>query len=396
MASVPDAPYSDIDLWADEALNDPYPLFRDMRDLGSVVWMEKLGCWGAFRFKVVREILGTPQVFSSARGVMLNDGMNKVTSEAGVILCTDDPIHRTLRKVFQRPLTPGAVAKLHERLAQIMDAQVEKLLEMKSFDAVPHIAQILPLAVVTELVGLNEEGKTNMLNWAAAVFNAFGPDHATRTRASMELVGAVFAYVGSVSRETLDPHGWGATLFKSVDEGEISEPDARAMLADYLVPALDTTISALSSAVLLFGQNPDQWSLLRQDLGLIPGAIEEVVRFYSPIRGFARVAMTDYEVDGVNIRAGDRVQVFYASANRDERHYPDPDKFLITRRPKDHVGFGYGHHLCAGMHLAKLEITTALQSLAPRVASFRVESFSRPLHNTLTVMDRLQVTIEAA
>ena len=390
------APATAIDFWSDEVLADPYPHYRAMRDEGPLVWLQSVGAWGAFRYAPIRAILGNPVVFSSANGVMLNDAMNLATSDPGVMLCTDDPRHRAMRRVFSRPLTPGAVASLRDRLTAVIDDHLPQLVERRSFDAVADFAQILPLSVVSELVGLSEEGRENMLVWAAGTFNAFGPDYAPRTRSGLEIVGVAFDYISKVPRAALDPAGWGAALFAAVDQGEIDTQDARSMLGDYLVPALDTTISALSGAVLMFGENPDQWTLLRGDPTLMSDAIDEIVRLQSPIRGFGRQASTDHELDGVGIRAGDRIQVFYASGNRDERHYPDPDRFLITRRAKDHVGFGYGHHLCAGMHLAKLEIAIALQALAERVKTISIDGVSRSLHNTLNVIDRLEVTITPA
>lgn len=394
MTTLLEAPVSDLDLWSDEVLLDPYPHFQVLRDAGPIVWLDKVNAWGAFRYKTVREVLGKPTIFSSANGVMLNEPMNTATSQLGVILCSDDPRHRELRRVFGRPLTPTAVSQLRGRLTEVMNKQVQRLLELRSFDAVKEIAQLLPLTVVTELVGLSQEGKVNMLKWAAGSFDAFGPDYSARTQAGLELAKAAFEYINNVPREALDPSGWGAKLFEAADRGELTSEDARILLSDYLTPALDTTINGVSSAIFLFGHNPDQWTLLRENPASILDAIDEVVRLESPIRGFGRQCVQDHEIEGVRLRAGDRVQVFYASANRDERHYPEPERFLITRRPKDHVGFGYGHHICAGMHLAKLEISIALTALAQHVAKFTIHDVSRPIQNTLNGLERLLVTIE--
>src|SRR5881394_3732170 len=119
MATKIDIPASHIDLWTDDVLSNPYPHYAEMRDLGPIVWLTKNECWGAFRYTSARHVLGDPEVFSSAQGVMLNDDFNKISSEAGVILCTDDPIHRNLRRVFQRPLTPAAVGRLRDRLTEV-------------------------------------------------------------------------------------------------------------------------------------------------------------------------------------------------------------------------------------------------------------------------------------
>lgn len=391
--SIPSGLCTDVDLWAGDALENPMPIYKQLRDAGPVIWLSKVSSWGVFRFDAVREVLSNPAIFSSGKGVMLNDFMNKATSEAGVILCSDDPRHRSLRRVFARPLTPAAVSKLRPRLAEMMAAHVDRLFERKSFDAIKDLAQFLPLTVVKELVGLTSEGKDNMLVWAAGAFDAFGPDTSPRTHAGAKLAAEMLNYILTVRREDLDPDGWGAAVFLAADAGEISHDDARSLLSDYLTPALDTTIIGLGGAIRLFAENPDQWSLLRNNPSLIPGAIDEAIRLQSPIRAFGRQLTEDYCLGGVELRASDRVHVFYASANRDERHYPEPDRFLIERRAKDHVGFGYGHHLCAGMNLAKLEIEVALRALLSKVERISINECVLSPHNTLNVIEKLNVTV---
>ena len=388
------SPASDLDLWSGEALLDPFPHYRELRDAGPVVWLSKANAWGAFRYRAVREVLGNPRVFSSANGVMLNDFMNKACADARIMLCSDDPRHRALRRVFMRPLTPQAVERLRSRLTGAMNGQVDKLVRMKSFDAVKDLAQFLPLTVVAELVGLSDEGRDRMLNWASAVFDSFGPEHGSRTQRSYKMVAEVFEYISNVPRDELNPDGWGMALFNAADRGEISVEDARSLLLDYLTPSLDTTINALSGAVLLFGRNPEQWSLLRRDPALIPDAFDEVVRVAAPIRGFGRQLADDYEIEGVRLDKGDRIYVAFASANRDERHFPDPDRFLITRRPEDHLGFGFGPHICAGKSLARLEVSLALQALAGRVKTITIDNRLPGPHNTLNVIERLDVTVQ--
>ena len=388
------SPASDLDLWSGEALLDPFPHYRQLRDAGPVVWLSKANAWGAFRYQAVRGVLGKPKVFSSANGVMLNDFMNKACADARIMLCSDDPRHRALRRVFMRPLTPQAVERLRSRLTGAMNGQVDKLVRIKSFDAVKDLAQFLPLTVVAELVGLSDEGRDRMLNWASAVFDSFGPEHGSRTQRSYKMVAEVFEYISNVPRDELNPDGWGMALFNAADRGEISVEDARSLLLDYLTPSLDTTINALSGAILLFGRNPEQWSLLRRDPALIPDAFDEVVRVAAPIRGFGRQLADDYEIEGVRLDKGDRIYVAFASANRDERHFPDPDRFLITRRPEDHLGFGFGPHICAGKSLARLEVSLALQALAGRVKTITIDNRLPGPHNTLNVIERLDVTVQ--
>ena len=197
-----------------------------------------------------------------------------------------------------------------------------------------------------------------------------------------------------MQRANLVPGGWGEALFLAADAGRISEQTARMMLVDYLTPSLDTTINATSAAIELFAAHPDQWDVLRADPSLIPQAINEVIRLESPIRAFARYVTRDHEVDGTVLKEGSRALMLYACANRDEAKYADADRFLIGRGSGDHLGFGMGSHLCAGMHLARLELATIFEALLPRVERFHVLKAERRPHNTLRGLSRLDVTVE--
>ena len=386
-------PILDLDFWSDAVLDDPYPHYRQLRDLGPAVWLIRHDTWALTRHSSVRAALLDGATFSSARGCMMNEPTNRAME--GVMLCSDDPVHRDLRRVFARPLSPAALTPLRARLAKLAEERVRVLAARGSFDAVTDLAHLLPLSVVTKLVGLGEEGKAQMLNWAAAIFNAFGPETHARTLSGMEITGQAFAYLQSLSRETLDPGGWGAALFDAADRGEVSPQSAQAMLMDYLAPSLDTTINAISSAVWLFGRNPDQWDRLRADHSLIPRAIDEVLRVESPIRAFARHLTRDHAIEGVTLTEGSRALMLYSCANRDERRYPNPDLFDIGRDARDHLGFGYGPHVCAGMHLARMEITVVIEALLRHVARFHLESEQRSLNNTLRGLACLDVAVDA-
>ncbi len=148
---------------------------------------------------------------------------------------------------------------------------------------------------------------------------------------------------------------------------ELVEKGEPLMLISYTWPGVDTTVNAVASALYLFAKHPDQWDLLRSNRDLIPSAFAEVLRLHAPVHHFTRVATSDQDVDGVTVPAGTRVLMMYGSANRDERHYPDPDRFDITRNPVDQLSFGRGIHLCVGHNLAKMEGQTLLAELAERV-----------------------------
>ncbi len=375
-------PRSDLDLWSETALADPNDHYAELRQLGPVVWLTRNEAWALTHYKAVREALRTPDIFSSAQGCMMNAVANKLAGGT-TMLCTDDPMHRQLRNVFARPLLPAAVTKLRARLAEMAEAQIAEIVVRGRAEVVGDLAQYLPLAVVTGLVGLSEAGKTRMLEWAAGMFDAFGPDDNERTASGLQITADALNYAATVPRDELDPQGWGAALFAAADRGEIPPEAARGMLIDYIGPSLDTTILATASALALFARHPEQWDRLRNEPSLLQGAVEEALRLAAPIRAFSRVVTRDTELEEVNLHAGDRALLIYASANRDERRFPDPNRFDIARRPQDHLTFGFGTHFCAGANLARMELTVLLQALLVRVARMEIVEYRPMINNTL-------------
>ena len=382
------------DFWDDDVILDPYPHYENLRELGPAVWLTRHDAWAITRYDALKAALLSPEVFSSADGCMMNEPMN--VAAQGIMLCSDDPEHLAMRRLFAKPLQPKALEILRPRLKALVEYRLDELAGRQQFDAVVELAHLLPLAVVTQLVGLDDEGRNNMLDWAAGIFNAFGPLPNERTEAGLATAQQVISYVlERVERRNLVADGWGAALFEAVDQGRISETAARLMLVDYLTPALDTTINATSAAIELFAAHPEQWRLLREDLSLIPHAINEVVRLESPIRAFARSLRRDIRIGDAELRTGQRALMLYACANRDPRKFADPTRFDITRRAGDHLGFGMGTHLCAGMHLAKLEISVLLEAMTARVAVIRTERAERKPHNTLRGLASLETSFVA-
>jgi cytochrome P450 len=389
----PSAPCSDVDLWTDDALLDPYPIWRALRELGGAVWLERHGVYVLSRYDDVKQACANWRVFSSAHGVAMNEDMNAAL--AGGTLCSDPPVHDRLRAVIRKPLTTKALGSLEDQIRAEADALVERLVKRGSFDAAVDLAQHLPLTIVSNAVGLPEDGRERMLVWAAANFNCFGPMEIERTRLAFPIVQEMVEYAfNECIPGKLKPDGWAQMIWDAADRGEIPREQCGSLMNDYMGPSLDTTIFATTSAIWLFGCNPDQWDRLRSDPSLVPGAVNEVIRLESPIPFFSRYVTEDYRVDDVAIPAGSRVIVLWGSANRDERHWMDPERFDIGRRPNDHVGFGFGEHACAGQTLARMEMKALLGALVPRVRRFELGETERALNNMLRGLQRLDVTVE--
>lgn len=163
---------------------------------------------------------------------------------------------------------------------------------------------------------------------------------------------------------------------------------------DMIMPSLNTTIAATIELLYQLGTNPDQSRLLREDRALIENAVTEAVRIGTPIRSFTRTLTQEYTLAGVSLPSGSRTMVLFASANRDERRFPAPDRFHITRAARDHVGFGHGVHMCLGMHLAKLEMSALLRAMLDRAERIEVGTPTVAMHYTIHAFASLPVTLQ--
>jgi cytochrome P450 len=200
-----------------------------------------------------------------------------------------------------------------------------------------------------------------------------------------------------VRRRAVLDGSMGHDLLVAADDGKLSYAECPGLMVDYLVPSLDTTISGIASALYLFATHPDQWRALKEEPALIPNAVNEVLRYESPLRAFSRKAARDSEIAGVRIPAGARVLVIYASANRDEREWTEPDRFDIRRDANRQLGFGHGTHACAGQGLARLEMQAMLRALLDRAD--RIEPAGQPiwaLNNVIRCYEYLPLRLISA
>ena len=391
MIATTGRPESDLDLFADAALFDPYPNYRQLRDLGPAVWLRPLGMFALPRFAGVREALRNWEVFSSARGAAMNEATNQGIS--GNTLGSDPPLHDQLRSVLVRPLSSPAMHAITGLIEAEAEALAERLVARKTFDAATDLAQHLPVTVISHLVGLPEAGRERMLEWGTAAFDTLGPEN-ERCKVSKPVAFGLIDYVLKLDPAEVKPGSWAAMAFEAADRGEITLAQARGLLLDYTAPSLDTTILAISSAIWLFARHPEQWDLIREQQALIPSAINEVLRIESPIQVFSRYVTRDQAVDDVILPAGSRALILYGSANRDERKWAEPERFDVRRKAAEQLAFGHGEHMCVGLPLARLEIRALLTALARRVRRFEILEYRLLLNNTLRGLERLAVSVE--
>jgi len=355
LTEIPDF---DVDLFDPASLRNPYQHYRDLRDAGPVVRLRHPQAYAIGRFADVQAALRASEILISGEGVGFSDTFNAPKGKN--VIQTDGDVHRRMRAAVTRPLTPARLKDARVELKQLISERVGELAGTGWFDAMPQLASYLPVRAIASLVGLPEDGREKMLEWAAAVFNLVGPIESPEDVARMQ---EAFGYIATLNKDGVTEGSWAAELFEVADSGRIALHEAVGAISAYVLPSLDTTISAKGHLLNNLALDPDQWAILRREPDRIPGAVLESMRHSAPLRWFARFTAQDYALDDMVIPAGERVMILYACANRDERRYPDPDRFDVRRDARDHLGWGTGPHMCAGMHLARIEMEVLLEAL---------------------------------
>jgi cytochrome P450 len=384
---------SNIDLFADAAIEQPYDLYRALRNVGTAAFLSRHDAWFVGRYAEVKKSLADWQTFSSARGIGLNPVINDAWAQA--LICMDPPAHTSLRKLVTDRLGPREIKSVEDTIDRRANELVDRLLKAGTFDAVHDLAHDLPVNVIMDLIGWPQSVRAKILEMAEGGFDACGP-LSERVQQSFGKLGGMMGLIAEVyDSGTLIPGGFGSTIADAAKRGEISRDTAIGMLAGYVVAAFDTTISAIASGVWLFAQNPAQWEKLRNDTSVVSRACNEILRMEAPIQMFSRMTTRDVDMgDGVVIPANARVILCYASANRDERHFDHPDRFDISRSVTDHLSFGAGAHACAGQSLARLEVHAVFKALGRRVSRFELVGEPKlQIYNMTRSFSRLPVRV---
>ena len=363
MAAVqPEAPKLatelDLDLFAKASLRNPYGDYRRVRDIGPVVRLHRPEVYAIGRFADVQAALRASGVLISGEGVGFSDAFN--APKGMNVIQSDGELHRRLRSTVTRPLSPAMLKSARSDFKSMIAARIDALIGQGWFDAMQALAPFLPVEAVSHLVGLPDVGREKMLEWAAAAFNVIGPNQDPADIARMR---EAISFMATLNEDVVRDGSWAGALFAAARTGRLSTQEAMAALSAYIIPSLDTTILAKGHLLNNLANNPDQWALLKSDPSLVGSAVLEGVRHSSVLRWFSRVAIEDYTVEGVVVPKGERVMLLYGCANRDDRRYRDPDKFDITRDARDHLAWGTGPHMCAGMHLARIEMEVMLEAL---------------------------------
>jgi cytochrome P450 len=391
----PAIPHLDVDPFAIEFFDDPYPTHELLRETGPVVYLDKWNVFGVARYAEVHAVLNDPLTFCSSRGVGLSDfAKEKPWRPQSLILEADPPAHTRTRTVLNQVLSATVMKPLRERFAAAAAAKVDELLARKSFDAVADLAEAYPMSVFPDAMGLKQEGRENLLPYAGLVFNAFGPPNQLRQDA-IDRSAPHQAYVAEqCQRENLAPDGFGGCIHARVDTGDITEAEAPLLVRSLLSAGIDTTVNGIGAAVYCLARFPDQLARLRQDPTLARNAFEEAIRFESPVQTFFRTTTREVEISGHRIGEGEKVLMFLGAANRDPRRWENADRYDVSRKTSGHVGYGSGIHMCVGQLVARLEGEVMMAALARKVGTIEITGpVKRRYNNTLRGLESLPITM---
>ncbi len=331
-----------------------------MRQEAPLYWDDSTGIWGASSHELVSMMSREWHTFCSSKG-------SRPESSVPSMINFDAPEHTKRRRLVGNGFTPRRVADhepyLREKVTQLIDSVIDK----GSCDIVADIATPLPMYMIGELMGLPEEDNDTLLHWSD-IF-ATGGETIALADVQMAVIGWNDYIMKKVNeRRGKDGQDLVSLIVNAEWEGEsLSDVDIMFETMLVLVGGDETTRHVISAGTAALLQNPDQFALLKNDMSLLPSAIEEMLRWASPIRNMNRTATKDVVVNGMQIRENDRVLLLYPSANRDAKVFDSPHSFDITRTPNDHVAFGaYGRHHCLGAPLARLELKILFEEMLNR------------------------------
>ncbi|MEU0569897.1 cytochrome P450 [Nonomuraea sp. NPDC005983] len=341
--------------------------------------------WAVTRYEDVVHISRHSELFSSSRRLALFDEMpeEQRALQRMMMLNQDPPEHTRRRSLVNRGFTPRTIGALEQHIRDICDDLLDKCSDEADF--VTEVAAPLPLYVICELLGAPVSDRDKLFTWSNRMIGAQDPDYADSPEQGSAAAGEVYAYANQLAaqRRAAPRDDIVTKLLQPDNDGEtLDENEFDLFVLLLVVAGNETTRNAASGGMLALFEHPEQWERLTADPTLAGTAADEIVRWVSPVNLFRRTATADLELGGQQVKADDKVVVFYASANRDASVFPDADTFDIGRSPNPHIGFGGGGaHFCLGNHLAKLELRILFEQLARRYPGIRQTGPARRLRS---------------
>ena len=369
MTAVAFNPYS----W--ELHEDPYPTYRALRDQAPVYRNDALGFWALSRHADVAAAFKDPHTFSNTEGVALERSSQAQAAMTASFLAMDPPRHDQMRGLVSRGFTPRRVADLEPRIRALTAAYVDGFIGAGRCDLIADLAGKLPMAVVSELLGIREEDRDRLRQLADTVVHR-EDGQATIPPAAIQASQQMLLYFRDLVAERRRSPGSdlvSALLDADLDGARLEVPEVMAFLFLMVIAGNETTTKLIGNAVYWLWRHPGERERVRRDPALIANWVEETLRFDGSTQMLARAVTRDVALHGQQLRAGDRLLLLIGAANRDERVFADPDRYDLLRDTSQHLAFGKGTHFCLGASLARLETRIALEEIQRRLPDFALE-----------------------
>ena len=354
----------------------PHEWFAFLRQNAPVWWQEEQdgpGFWAVTTLAEATQVNRDYEHFSSARQAtyLWDLAEDDLAQQQLIMLNMDPPLHTRYRRLVNKGFTPRMVNQLHERIHAATDDIIDNVIETGSADFVTDIAAELPLVVIAELLGVPNEDRHRMFDWSNRMIGSEDPEYQTAGEVAQAASMELYAYASELfGKKRIDPHEDLMSVLTQVEiEGEqLSSFELELFFLLLTVAGNETTRNLISGAMATFFEYPDQWQKLRDDRSLLPSAVEEMLRYVTPVMNFRRQTMSEFVLGDQKIEADSKVVFFHISANRDELAFENPQTFDITRNPNPHMAFGAGGpHFCLGANLARMEIRVMFEHLLDRM-----------------------------
>lgn len=356
--------------------DDPHEKWTWMRANAPAYFDPNSGVWGITRYDDVKAVSKDPATFSNAGGIRPDTG------PLPMMIDMDDPEHLRRRKLVNKGFTPRRVRESRDRIEVVCDAIIDRVCERGECDFVRDIAAPLPMIMIGDALGVAPEDRDDLLRWSDQMLSAL-----TGHKSEEEMTAAATAFADYTAyalrviadrREHPTDDLMSVLVHAEIDGDRLDEDSLVHESLLILVGGDETTRHVISGGMYQLLVHPDQRERLRADRSRLPSAVEEMLRWVSPIRNMARTATRDVELHGQVIREGQKLLLFYPSANRDESVFDDPFRFDIDRSPNEHVAFGFGTHFCLGNSLARLELQVMFDKLLDRLPDLELADEGEP------------------
>ena len=351
--------------------DDPFTVYRQLRDEAPAYYNEELNFWALSRYDDVLAALHDPERYCSKYGITIEDG-----NPLPMMLTTDPPDHTGLRRLVSRAFTPRRIADLEPNIRKLSTEYLDALDGRAEADLIQDYAALLPMDVISTLLGVPAGDQTQLRRWSDALLHREEGDANVTPEGVQAAIQLIQYFTAFVADKRANPRGDDlaeALNAAEIDGDRLGDEQIVGFLFLLIIAGNETTTKLLGNCLLALQRYPSERAKVQADLGKIPAAVEEILRYEGSTQAMARTLTTDVELHGETMRSGTKVLLLLGSGNRDERVWDRPDVYDIDRAwPTHHLAFGHGIHVCLGAALARLEMRVSLEEFLTRYPSYEI------------------------